>query len=86
LAQRRQLRAQDGRCAICRALLLHADRQPQHPHEWEQWLATTRKAIVKQYIVVREDGTTDASKPRLVHAHCQRRHTARQQGPALLTA
>jgi Retron-type reverse transcriptase len=82
----RLLRAQDGRCAICRALLLHADRQPQHPHEWEQWLATTRKAIVKQYIVVREDGTADASKPRLLHTHCQRRHIARQQGPALLTA
>ena len=82
----RLLRAQDGRCAICRALLLHADHQPQHPHEWEQWLATTRKAIVKQYIVVREDGTADASKPRLLHTHCQRRHIARQQGPAHLTA
>jgi RNA-directed DNA polymerase len=65
---------QGGRCALCQRLLLHADRPPQSPHEWEQWLATTRKAMVKKYIVVREDGTPDETKPRLVHAQCHRRH------------
>ncbi len=71
---------QGGRCALCRGLLLHADRQPQSPHEWEQWLATTRKALVKQYIVVREDGTSDEIKPRLIHAHCQRRPVGASKG------
>ncbi|MFD1045208.1 group II intron reverse transcriptase/maturase [Kibdelosporangium lantanae] len=39
------LQAQHGRCSICRGLLLLADREPQSPHEWEQWLAVTRKAM-----------------------------------------
>lgn len=34
----RQLRRQHGRCPICAGLLLHADRQPDSPQEWEQWL------------------------------------------------
>ena len=37
------LKAQDGRCPICRDALLHDDHQPQTPREWETWLATTRK-------------------------------------------
>ena len=41
-----------------RGLLLHADHPPQSPHEWEQWLAATRKAVRKSYLAVREDGTT----------------------------
>ena len=41
------LEAQDGRCPICGDLLLPADDQPQTPHEWEHWLATTRKTIIK---------------------------------------
>ncbi|HZI76326.1 MAG TPA: group II intron reverse transcriptase/maturase [Gemmatimonadales bacterium] len=32
----RLMRAQDGRCPVCRGLLLHADREPQSPQEWEQ--------------------------------------------------
>jgi RNA-directed DNA polymerase len=67
------LLVQGGCCALCQGLLLHADRPPQSPHEWEQWLAATRKALVKKYIVVREDGTPDETKPRLIHADCQRR-------------
>src|SRR4029077_14523633 len=31
------LRRQNGRCPLCGDLLLHADREPQSPHEWEQW-------------------------------------------------
>ena len=31
----RLLQAQHGRCPLCRGLLLHADREPQSPREWE---------------------------------------------------
>ena len=33
-------------------LLLHADREPQSPREWEQWLTATRKAIRKHAVTV----------------------------------
>ena len=50
---------QHGRCPMCGELLLDADRPPQSPHEWEQWLAVTRKAIIHNAIVMRADGTPD---------------------------
>jgi len=65
---------QRWRCPFCQALLLHVDRPPQSPQEWEQWLAATRKAIAKSYLTVREDGTPDEHTLRLVHTQCQRRH------------
>jgi len=65
------LKAQDGRCPICRDALLHDDHQPQTPREWETWLATTRKTIIK--VVTREDGTPDQHEPRLIHADCRNR-------------
>ena len=71
----RLLKQQDGRCPLCRAWLLPADDPPQSPHEWEHWLAATRKTIVKEHIVAQEDAP-DENKPRLVHAHCHRRHVA----------
>ena len=80
------LLVQGGRCALCHGLLLHADRPPQSPQEWEQWLAATRKAIAKNYLTMREDGTPDETKPRLVHAQCQRRHVGDGAGTALLPA
>ncbi len=68
------LSRQKGRCPICGDLLLHADREPQSPGEWEQWHRTTRKAITRQHITAhRMDGTPDQT--RLVHSHCQRRAT-----------
>jgi RNA-directed DNA polymerase len=73
------LKAQDGRCPICRTALLPDDDRPQTPREWEQWLATTRKTITK--VVVREDGTSDDREPRLIHTHCRD-----GSGPALLPA
>jgi RNA-directed DNA polymerase len=76
---RRLLKAQHGRCAICRDTLASDDDRPQTPREWERWLATTRKTITK--VVIREDGTPDEHEPRLIHAHC--RHG---NGPALLPA
>jgi RNA-directed DNA polymerase len=72
-------KAQDGHCAICRDTLFAADDRPQTPREWEQWLATTRTAIVK--IAPRDAGTSDDAEPRLIHAHCRD-----GRGPALLPA
>ncbi len=69
----RLLVTQQGRCTICGSLLLHADREPQSPREWEQWRTATHKAMTKSYLVLRDDGTPDETKPRLVHTHCQRR-------------
>jgi RNA-directed DNA polymerase len=76
---RRLLKAQDGRCPICRDALLHDDNRPRTPREWEQWLATTRKTITK--VITREDGTPDQPEPRLIHTDCRNR-----SHPALLPA
>ena len=73
----RLLQVQQGRCTLCRGLLLHADHQPQSPHEWEQWLVTTRIAIRKRAIAVWAAGTPDERVAnRLIHPHCQRRFSA----------
>ena len=74
----RLLKAQHGRCPLCGGLLLLADREPQSPAEWEQWLAVTRKAIRRQAIAAeRGQGMPDdAVALRLVHTDCQRRHIA----------
>jgi RNA-directed DNA polymerase len=78
----RLLKAQDGRCPLCGELLLHADREPQGPQEWEQWLKATGKAI-GQRAVTAGPGHGTPGKPAtcLVHVHCQRQQAARQ-GPA----
>ncbi len=70
-------RAQDGRCAICKVLLVPVEDRPQTPREWEHWLATTRKTIN----VIWDPGTPDTAEPRLIHVRC---HTSR--GPALQPA
>jgi RNA-directed DNA polymerase len=70
----RLLKVQHGRCIICGDLLLHADREPHTPEEWQQWHRTTRKAITRQLIIARgQDGTPDET--RLVHTYCQRTST-----------
>jgi RNA-directed DNA polymerase len=68
---------QHGRCPFCGDWLLPADGTPPTPHQWEQWLATTRKTII---LVNRQSGTSD--KTRLIHTHCHRRHTADEQQTA----
>jgi RNA-directed DNA polymerase len=73
------LKAQDGHCAICRDALLPDDDRPQTPHEWERWLATTRKTITK--VVIREVSNPDEREPRLIHVRCRD-----DSGPALLPA
>jgi RNA-directed DNA polymerase len=83
----RLLRAQHGRCALCRGLLLHATREPHGPREWEQWLVATRKAIRKQAVIACGADTPDGhDATRLIHAHCQRRSTNGGTGPALMSA
>jgi RNA-directed DNA polymerase len=83
----RLLRVQQGRCPLCRGLLLHADRDPQSPREWEQWLTATRKAIRKHAVTVWGAGTPDErAATRLIHAHCRRRATGVADGTAPLQA
>lgn len=62
---------QQGRCATCGGLLLHADQHPQSPHEWEQWVRVTLVAIRKQRITATARGVTD--KPHLIHSFCRNR-------------
>jgi len=78
------LARQNGRCPLCRGLLLHADHGPQSPTEWEQWHRVTRKAITKQYVTAYADKATPDGTG-LVHTHYQRRVTGGKQ-PALLYA
>jgi RNA-directed DNA polymerase len=67
------LKLQRGRCALCAELLLHADREPHTPEEWQQWHRATRKAITRQLVVASGwDSMLDANT-RLTHAQCQRR-------------
>jgi RNA-directed DNA polymerase len=81
----RLLRAQHGRCPICRGLLLHADHEPQSPHEWEQWLKATRKAFRKHAVIAWGAGTPDERvATRLIHTHCHRRTIGDGKDPALL--
>ena len=85
----RLLQAQHGRCPVCRGLLLHADHEPQTPHEWEQWFKVTRKAIRRQAITADAGlGTTDEPVAfRLIHTHCARRlAVGGANGPAFLPA
>ncbi|HWE08504.1 MAG TPA: group II intron maturase-specific domain-containing protein, partial [Solirubrobacteraceae bacterium] len=62
----RLYRAQDGRCAICKATLLAASDRPQTPRDWEHWLANSRKTID----VVWDTAKPDAAAPHLVHLNC----------------
>jgi RNA-directed DNA polymerase len=76
-----KLKAQRGRCPLCGTMLLHAEREPQHPREWEQWLRGIRAAISKLNIAA-GNGRNDQ---RLIHTACRTR-TARPAAPALLLA
>jgi RNA-directed DNA polymerase len=82
-ADQRLLKRQRGRCAICDGLLLHADRRPQSPTEWEQWLRVTQQAIRRQAIAAVGPGP-NGDQERLVHTHCRRHPTAGR--PATLHA
>jgi RNA-directed DNA polymerase len=86
-AELRLLKAQQARCALCGGLLLHADQEPQHPDEWEQWITAVRKAVRRQAITIDAGpGTPDQRTAiRLIHTHCRRRlPDGADGGPALL--
>lgn len=77
-ARLRVLIAQNGRCPLCRGLLLHADCEPQTPDAWEQWSTVTRLAIRKQAITAQAGPRTpydDLPTFRLIHTGCRRRLT-----------
>jgi RNA-directed DNA polymerase len=83
----RLLRAQHGRCPLCRELLLHAEREPQSPQEWEQWLTATRKATRKHAVIAWGAGTLDErTATRLIHSHCHRQIINGGSKTALLPA
>jgi RNA-directed DNA polymerase len=82
----RLLQAQHGRCPQCGDLLLDADRPPQSPRQWEQWLTVTRKAVIHNAIVLQADGKPDEATLRFLHAHCHRVLTRKRKSPALLPA
>jgi RNA-directed DNA polymerase len=86
IASLRLLEAQHGQCPLCGELLLDADRPPQSPREWEQWLTVTRKAMICNAIVLQADGTSDEATLRLLHAHCHRQYARSSKSPALLPA
>lgn len=69
----RLLRKQQGMCWVCGDYLLHADRQPESPQEWEQWLRVVKKAMVSNHIVTRSPDLPNAGPIRLVHAYCRTR-------------
>jgi RNA-directed DNA polymerase len=85
----RLLQAQQGRCPLCRGLLLHADQEPQTPQEWETWVKVTRQAIRKRAIVADTGHGTSGGHValRLIHTHCARRfRTSVAEDPATLPA
>jgi RNA-directed DNA polymerase len=79
----RLLQQQRGRCPLCEDYLLHADREPDTPREWEQWLTATRKAITK-YNLVAHGWKEPSNEFRLVHINCYRRATGASKKSAAL--
>jgi len=83
----RLLKAQQGCCPLCGELLLAADNPPQSPHEWEQWVRATGKALTKRSVAHQEQGSTDGNTNlRLIHVRCHRRPRTNEAAadPALL--
>jgi RNA-directed DNA polymerase len=77
----RLLQAQHGRCPLCGDYLLHTDREPDSPQQWEQWLTGTRKAITRQNLSLTARGPDNI---RLLHTSCRRRNTGAGKDPAPL--
>lgn len=66
----RLLESQQGRCPRCGDLLLHADRPPQSPEQWEQWHQAIRAAFRRTAVALpREHGDGERQ---LIHSHCRR--------------
>ena len=71
----RLIQSQKGRCPGCDGLLLHADREPQSPEEWEQRLKGLRKAIRRTAVAV-PGGPPDENARCLMHTSCAKRRNA----------
>ncbi len=70
----RLLQVQRGTCPLCGELLLAAEHPPQSPHEWEQWVRSTGKALTKRSLARQEHGNSDGNTTlRLTHVRCHRR-------------
>jgi RNA-directed DNA polymerase len=65
------LKAQDGRCHTCKAMLHALADQPDTPEDWESWLLARPTAIAT--ITVPTAGMTGVAEPRLIHADCLNR-------------
>ncbi|WP_225732395.1 MULTISPECIES: hypothetical protein [unclassified Nocardia] len=60
---------------LCGELIMHADHEPQSPHEWERWFRTFRRVLRKRHIVGQVD-CRGRKFCRFLRAHCQRRIAA----------
>src|SRR4051812_17371889 len=74
-ARLRLLLTQRGRCPLCGDLLLHADQEPAHPDEWQQWIQAVRTATRHQAITLAADPGPHSGSDvfRLIHTYCRRR-------------
>ncbi len=80
------LKQQDGRCAVCGDLLLHADREPHSPEEWEHWHRALVKAIARSAIGhTRHKTGTAPGGTRLIHTGCARRVGGTAAGALLMS-
>src|SRR6266545_4099920 len=85
----RLLHRQHGRCPICQELLLHADREPHSPQEWEQW-HRVRPAGCWKASATRRTSVRGGRWRALATTSCSpgpghrptRRHRSRWSGPA----
>ena len=66
--------SQHGRCPLCGDYLLYADHQPAVPHRMGTMADQPPAKRSPKRRSHHAGQATDDHKPRLVHAHCQRRH------------
>jgi RNA-directed DNA polymerase len=80
----RLLIRQRGRCPLCGDLLLHADQEPAHPDEWQQWIQAVRIATRHQAITLEADPGVQGGPSvfRLIHTHCARHPPGGTRGGA----
>ena len=79
----RLLQQQRGRCPLCGQLLLHADQEPHHPDDWEQWITAVRKATRRQAITVDARPGTARAAPQCSASSTPTADAASQTAPAV---
>lgn len=79
----RLLRAKQGRCPICRDLLLHADHEPRARKSGNNGSPRPAKAVRRHAVTVWGAGTPDERvATRLIHTHCHCRITGSNPAPS----